>query len=78
MPEDLTAYTQQKVLDLLAAGAQTIWLLYPLIPCVVVWSAGPVARSFGAGETLPEPPGFVGLTLAIDDLFDWSHGTARS
>ena len=69
LPEDTTAYTQQKVLDLLAAGARTIWLLYPLIPCVVVWSAGRVARALAPGESLPEPPGFAGLAVSIDSLF---------
>lgn len=78
LPEDTAAYTQQKILDLLAAGSQTLWLLYPLIPCVVVWSVGQVARAFGPGESLPEPPGVAGLTVPIDDLFDWNHGTARS
>ena len=75
LPDDTAAYTQQKVLDLLAAGAQTIWLLYPLIPCVVVWAEGRVARAFGPGESLPEPPGFAGLAVSIDSLFAWRHGT---
>ena len=70
LPEDTAAYTQQKVLDLLAAGARTIWLLYPLIPCVVVWAEGRVAHAFGPGDTLPEPPGFPGLSVAIDRLIE--------
>ncbi len=70
LPEDNAAYTQQKVIDLLAAGARTIWLLYPLIPCIVVWSEGRTARSFGPKDTLPAPPGFAGLAVSIDDIFE--------
>jgi len=70
LPEDNVAYTQQKVIDLLTAGARMIWLLYPLIPCVVVWSEGRTARSFGPKDTLPAPPGFAGLAVSIDDIFE--------
>ena len=70
LPEDTAAYTQQKVVDLLAAGARTIWLLYPLIPCVVAWSEGRIARAFGPGEALPSPPGFAGLAVTVDGIFE--------
>ena len=70
LPEDTAAYTQQKVIDLLTAGARTIWLLYPLIPCVVAWSEGRVARALGPGDTLPTPPGFEGLSVAVDSLIE--------
>jgi len=55
---------------LLTVGARTIWLLYPLIPCVVVWSEGRTARACGPGDTLPAPPGFAGLAVAVDDIFE--------
>ena len=70
LPEDTAAYTQQKVLDLLAAGTRTIWLLYPLIPCVVAWAEGRVAHAFERGDTLPVPPGFPGLSVAVDRLVE--------
>jgi hypothetical protein len=61
---------KKKVLDLLAAGTRTIWLLYPLIPCVVAWVEGRVAHVLGPRDTLPVPPGFPGLSVAIDRLFE--------
>jgi hypothetical protein len=48
----------------------TFWLLYPLIPCVVAWAEGRVAHAFGPGDTLPVPPGFPGLSVAIDRLVE--------
>lgn len=68
-PGDLSAYTMQKVSDLLAAGTQTIWLLYPLIPCIVVWTSDRVARLYGLNDSLPEPAGFPGFALRIGEIF---------
>jgi hypothetical protein len=71
-PNDLSAYTVQKVSDLLAAGSQTVWLFYPLIPCIVVWTHDRVARLYGPNDTLPEPAGFPGYALSVSHIYEWS------
>ena len=70
-PADLAAYTTQKVSDLLVAGTQTIWLLYPLIPCIVVWTSDRVARLYGPSDTLPGPADFPGCALSVGEIFAW-------
>jgi len=69
-PYDTAIYTQQKVLDLISAGARTIWLLYPLISRIVIWSEDRLSRTLASGDTISAPPGFEGLSVAVDDLFD--------
>lgn len=70
LPTDLAQELARKVDQYLAAGAQEVWVVYPLMREVHVFRAGGEASVLGPDDILETPELLPGFTIQVSQLFE--------
>ncbi len=68
-PSQSPADLQKKTQQYLAAGAGTVWVLYPQRRQVVIHRRGVESRTLSIGDSLEDPDLLPGLRIPVTDLF---------
>jgi Uma2 family endonuclease len=68
-PNDTAGEIQSKVDEWLRAGAQVVWVLYPVNRSAMVYGADRAARLLHADDTLHGEPVLPGFACPLGDLF---------
>ncbi|MCI0460229.1 MAG: Uma2 family endonuclease [Gemmataceae bacterium] len=69
-PNDLAEELRIKVRDYFQAGVQQVWVIYPKLALVDVYSSVGAMHSRGRGEELEAEPVLPGLRLPVASLFE--------
>jgi Uma2 family endonuclease len=69
-PNDLAEELRIKVRDYFQAGVQQVWVIYPKLALVDVYSSVGAMHSRGRGEELEGEPALPGLRLPVASLFE--------
>lgn len=70
-PGDTVAEIEQKALDYLQAGTQTVWVVYPDLRVVAVYRPGEAVSVLRGAEKIDGGKVLPGFAITVDDVFAW-------
>ncbi len=68
-PTDRAEAQREKVVEYFQAGVRSVWVVYPILRLVDVYTTPTTVRTFGPDDILPGDPVLPGFQLPLADLF---------